>query len=103
MTANQTVATVVEAERRRRGLTRLQLGALLGKDSGWVSKKLNGQLRWSMDDLDLVSERLGIPLPVLLMAPVEAVTLRYRQARAVITRWYGSLFSRDYGNLAGMG
>jgi hypothetical protein len=40
MTANQTVAAVVELERRRRGLTRLQLAELLGKDSGWVSKKV---------------------------------------------------------------
>lgn len=76
MTANDTVTAAVEAERLRRGMTRLQLAAVLGTNSPWVSRKLNGQLRWSMDDLDLLSERLGVPLPVLLMAPVEAVTLR---------------------------
>ena len=96
MTANQTVAAVVELERRRRGLTRLQLAELLGKDSGWVSKKLNGDLRWSMDDLDLVSERMGVPLPVLLMAPlVQTATQRYRTFVAWATRRYHTLVLRS--------
>lgn len=48
MTANETVAAVVESERRRRGMTRLQLAALLGTNSAWVSRKLNGDREWSL-------------------------------------------------------
>lgn len=89
MTANQTVATVVDQERRRRGLTRLQLAALLGTNSAWVSRKLNGDRAWTMDDLDLVSERLGLPLPVLLMRPVvERATQRCRTLVQWATRRY---------------
>jgi transcriptional regulator with XRE-family HTH domain len=82
MTANALVTQVVEAERARRGLTRSQLAALLGVNPMYVSRKLNGTQRWSMDDLDRISQRLGVPLPVLLMAPVTThqgvVTRRYR-------------------------
>jgi transcriptional regulator with XRE-family HTH domain len=76
MTANETVAAVVELERRRRGLTRLQLAAMLGTNSAWVSRKLNGDRAWTLEDMDLVSERLGVPLPVLLMAPVGSGAVR---------------------------
>jgi transcriptional regulator with XRE-family HTH domain len=93
MSANDTVTAVVDNERRRRGLNRVQLAAVLGVNTVWVSRKLNGDRAWTMADLDLVSERLEVPLPVLLMEPVEVVTLRSRLGRPIVTRKYGSLVS----------
>lgn len=97
MDANQIVAAVVEHERAKRGLNRSQLAALLGVNPMWVSRKLNGDRAWTVEDLDLLSRKLDIPLPVLLMEPREAVTLRFRSAGTVITRKYDSLVSRATG------
>lgn len=94
MTANDTITLAVEAELRRRGWTRLRLAQVLGWGSDQVTRKMNGQRRWSTDDLDLLSERLEVQLPVLLMAPREAVTLGYRRLRARLTVKYPPLFSR---------
>lgn len=69
MTANDTVSNVVLAELERRGMTRAEFGRLMGQERGWVTHKLNGHRRWSVDDLDLLAERLELPLAALLMAP----------------------------------
>src|SRR5512138_2483490 len=89
MTANRLVTQVIDQERRRRGLTQAQLARLLGMSEMTLSRRLNNKpgYAWQMDDLDVVSQRLGIPLPVLLMEPV--VTLQCRN-HWVVTRWYRS-------------
>ena len=98
MTANETVAAVLDGECRRRGWTRSQLSRALGVNTVWVSRKLNNDRGWTLDDLDLVSERLGIPLPVLLMAPVggqEALpTLAWGARRRHHTDRYGAHVTR---------
>lgn len=78
MTANETVSEAVDRERQRQGLSRSGLARLLGWGPGQVTRKLDGQLRWSMDDLDLVSERLGVPLPLLLAPARELVSTTHR-------------------------
>jgi transcriptional regulator with XRE-family HTH domain len=82
MSANDTITTVVNRERMRRGLNQAQLAEMLGRGDMWVSHKLNGRRRWQVDDLDLLAERLEIPLPMLLVATLQylrslVVTLKY--------------------------
>lgn len=91
MSANGVVTAVVETERRRRGLTRSQLAELLGVNAMYVSRKLNGLQRWSMDDLDRISERLELPLPILLMQPVGPVVTLQSRPSWVVTYGYQTL------------
>lgn len=69
MTTNGTVTRAVLHELERRGMTRAAFARLLNQNPAWVTHKLNGHRRWSVDDLDLVAERLGIPVAWLLMPP----------------------------------
>jgi transcriptional regulator with XRE-family HTH domain len=67
--ANQAVTLVVLAECKRLGITRAELARRLGQRPAWVTQKLNGHRRWTVDDLDLLAERLEMPLAALLLPP----------------------------------
>ena len=77
MTATQTVAAVVRYELGKRGLSQADLARVLGESEASVSRKLSGARSWKMAELDELSEWLGVPLPVLLMAPVGLATVQY--------------------------
>jgi transcriptional regulator with XRE-family HTH domain len=96
MTAHATVTTVVEAELKRRRMTRADLARLLERPPAWVTQKLNGHRRWSVDDLDLLAERLELPLAALLMrpAPIRGEVVQLHTAR------YGAHF--QYGDAGGV-
>lgn len=103
MTAQDTITAAIDAECQRRGWSRARLANELGWGRDQVTRKLSGERRWSVDDLDRVSSRLGIPLPVLLMVPAMIVSEEYRRVRAIVTRWYRSLRWSRFGHDAGDG
>lgn len=74
MTSNEAVTMAVTHELERRGMTRSELGRLLGHERAWVTRKLNGMRRWSVDDLDLLAERLEVE-PAELLRTYRAVML----------------------------
>lgn len=83
MTANEVVSAAIEHELERQGLQRQQLAARMGYAPSWVTRKLKGDRRWSVDDLDEVSRVLGVPVAALLMAPREALSATHRYLRRV--------------------
>ena len=94
MSANAIVSSVVQRELEARGWDRKRLAAEVGHHPAWVTRRLNLERGWDCGDLDRVSGALGVPLPVLLMAPVSAVTSAYRWLRATVTRKYHMRVSR---------
>ena len=65
MTANNEVAGAVELELVARGWSRAQLARELGVSASWVTRRLDGSRRWSVDDLDVLGSVLGLRLALV--------------------------------------
>lgn len=56
----------IESWLERQGVTRVELGRVLGQAPSYVSRKVRGERRWTLDDiqrsLSYFSERLGRPV-----------------------------------------
>lgn len=57
----------IEKERRRRGWTQVDMSAVTGWHQTKVSKLEKGRCRPTLDDLELLAEKFGTPLPKLLL------------------------------------
>lgn len=62
MTANEEVTREVERELELRGWSRSRFARESGVSPAWVTRKLEGARRWSVDDLDLLCRVLGLRL-----------------------------------------
>jgi len=62
MTANDEVTREVERELELRGWSRSRFARESGVSPAWVTRKLEGARRWSVDDLDLLYRVLGLRL-----------------------------------------
>jgi transcriptional regulator with XRE-family HTH domain len=62
MTANDEVTREVERELEARGWSRSRFARESGVSPAWVTRKLEGDRRWSVDDLDLLARVLGLRL-----------------------------------------
>jgi len=62
MTANDEVTREVERELASRGWSRSRFARESGTSPAWVTRKLEGDRRWSVDDLDLLGRVLGLRL-----------------------------------------
>lgn len=62
MTANDEVTREVELELESRGWSRSRFARESGVSPAWVTRKLDGARRWSVDDLDLLERVLGLRL-----------------------------------------
>ena len=98
MTATETVAAVVKFELGKRGLSQADLARQLDVSEAAISLKLGASRPWSLKELDKLSGFLGVPLPVLLMAPVGAQgappTLAWGARWAHPTDTYGARVTR---------
>lgn len=62
MTANDEVTREVERELELRGWSRSRFARESGVSPAWVTRKLEGDRRWSVDDMDLLCRVLGLRL-----------------------------------------
>lgn len=46
-------------------MTNAQLAARLGKPGDWIARRLRGDVRWLVDEVDLVAKALGVPVEQL--------------------------------------
>lgn len=83
MTTNDTVSRTVETLLASRGENRTALARGLGHSQGWVTQKLGGQRRWSMDDLDALGRYFGLPPAAFLLGASAVTTHRYTHQRAL--------------------
>lgn len=73
MESQRAVTERVEHELTARHMTRSELGRLLGRDRCWVTRKLNGDRLWALEDIDLLARGLGLEPWELLEADAGAV------------------------------
>ena len=69
MTADHAIGTTVAQYLFVNGLTRADLGALLGIAGANVSSRLHGRARWTVDDLLTVANYFGISVAALMPTP----------------------------------
>lgn len=60
------VAAEVRAWMGRRGIRGRGLAELIGKDEIWVSRRVNGKVRMTIDDLALIAQGLDVSISDLL-------------------------------------
>ncbi len=60
MTSQERVTEAVRALRAARREKQSDLAQLLGVGQDTMSRKLSGQIKWSLDDLDRLSEHYGV-------------------------------------------
>jgi transcriptional regulator with XRE-family HTH domain len=60
------VAAEVRAEMARQRLSQVELAKRLGKGQPWVSRRVNAEVAFDLDDLDLVAAALDVSLARLL-------------------------------------
>jgi len=68
--ANEAVTARVVGELERLRWSRADLARALGHERAWVTRKLNGSRRWSVDDLDAVARALMLSPCELLLETV---------------------------------
>ena len=69
MNVNQAIGMTVAQYLFAHGLTRADLGALLGIAGANVSNRLHGKAKWTAEDLLATSARFGIPVDALMPTP----------------------------------
>ena len=69
MNVNQAIGMTVAQYLFAHGLTRADLGALLGIAGANVSNRLHGKAKWTAEDLLATSARFDIPVDALMPTP----------------------------------
>lgn len=93
MAAHETMSRAVLHELERQGLTRRELAERIGVHPSWVSNKMAGRRRWTLDDVDAVAPALGVP-PAWLLLARDVVTRGYRRLRRFVTVKYQTRTTR---------
>jgi transcriptional regulator with XRE-family HTH domain len=65
----QRVSENVKVLMARRGVRQPQIMAILGMSQAAVSRRLNGQHPWDIDELERISEAFEVPVTELVWAP----------------------------------
>lgn len=75
-----------------RGVNQKTLARALGCSNSTITRRLDGERPWRVEDLDALAAHFGVPLAALLVPPaVDELAQRRRRERAVIC---GSLNAR---------
>jgi predicted XRE-type DNA-binding protein len=77
----QTVVSNVSAEMGRRRVTQKRMAQWLGISQAAASDRLNGKTAFTLDELDVLCERLEVPISVLIQEVPYAATAADFQAR----------------------
>jgi transcriptional regulator with XRE-family HTH domain len=56
------IPLVVRAELARHGVSQTDIAEVLGVSQAAVSRRLSGRVEFTLDELRLIAERLGVPL-----------------------------------------
>lgn len=72
MTQAQAVPRNVKAEMVRAGLRQADLARPLGISQQGVSARLNGRVDFTITELEIVAETIGVPLAHLINAPARS-------------------------------
>lgn len=70
---NSAAVQSVREALRARGLSQVKAGKILGFSQPAVSRRLNGEVSWNLDELQVLAEHLGITVPELLEPPAVLV------------------------------
>lgn len=62
MTFNESLSGEIRAEMARQRISQLELALRAGISQAYLSRRLNGFVSFSTDDLELIAKTLGIPL-----------------------------------------
>lgn len=65
------------------GLTQREVGQAMGKDDNWISRKLRGGTRLTIDDASDIAEALGHQFEYAIVRPEQAVDQVERSPEAV--------------------
>ena len=74
MQLTQRVTEEVRAEMARRRLTQQDLADALRWTPGYLSRRLTGEVAWSLDDIEEVAAALQVP-PLALLAPASRLAI----------------------------
>ena len=91
MTTQETVSARLDAELRKRGMSRAQLAHAAGRTPAWLTKKMQGQRRWSVDDLDVLAWALELAPSVLVKQDHRDAQVRAERDRRRLGRVYVEL------------
>lgn len=93
MAFNDSVSDAVRHELSRLGMSQTALAARCSVSSQWVTYKLQGERRWTLDDVELVARALDIPVTWLVLPRevVSPLTSRYPSVAARVTLEYLTL------------
>ena len=80
------VATEVKVWMARRRMNQGDLGAALGHDQTWVSKRLSGRTAITLDDLDALAQALEVEPVLLLPAATESAATARSNANRHLRR-----------------
>lgn len=70
MNTSELISREIRAHMARNSLTAGDLAAALGLSSAAISRRLTGQVEWSVGELSRACERMGISMADLIPAPV---------------------------------
>jgi transcriptional regulator with XRE-family HTH domain len=59
-TPNQVVSENVETLRRKRGLSQQEIGKAIGRSQSQADRKLKAASKWSLEEIGLVADFLGV-------------------------------------------
>lgn len=68
-TTQETVTLAIGLRMHARRELQRDVGEVLGLSSSAVSKRLNGETRWSVDDLDKLADHYGVSVAQLVSEP----------------------------------
>ncbi len=60
VTLREAVAAELRSELARNRISASRVAFAIGKDQAWISRRLTGQVAFDLDDLDAITEVLGI-------------------------------------------
>lgn len=73
MQLTQSVTQEIRAEMARRRLTQQELAARIRWNPGYLSRRLNGAVPWSTDDIDEIAAALDVDAWRLVTPPVALI------------------------------
>lgn len=81
ITLREAVAATLRSELARNRISASRVALAIGKDQPWISRRLTGQVAFDLDDLDAITEVLGISPSELMDAASETARKPRRRIR----------------------
>lgn len=69
---SEKISSEVRAELARQRLSQAEVATAMGRSQAYLSRRLSGETPFDVDDLDRLTEILGVPVTALLGALADA-------------------------------